>query len=87
MKVSKEAHVKFQAEHVGNVYMLQNSKIIVGGLQLFSASKAAVVEQLEITMVSSSDVQLYPEERLGLGRNKKVQIVTPMVGANSHNPV
>ena len=47
--------------------MLQNSEVIVGGLQLFSTSKAAVVEQSEITIVLSSDVQLYPEERLGLG--------------------
>jgi len=49
------------------VYLLQNSKITVGGLQLSSASKAAVVEQSETTMISSSDVQLYPEERLRLG--------------------
>ena len=27
MEVFKEAHVMFQAEHVGNVYMLQNSKV------------------------------------------------------------
>jgi len=47
MKVSKKAHVKFQVEHIGNVYMLQNSKVTVGGLQLSSASKAAVVEQSE----------------------------------------
>ena len=44
MEVSKEAHVKFQAERVGNVYMLRNSKITIGGLQLSSTSKAAVVE-------------------------------------------
>ena len=42
MEVSKEAHVKFQAERVDNVYMLQNSKVTVGGLQLFSASKVVV---------------------------------------------
>ena len=30
MKVSKETYVKFQAERIGNVYMLQNSKVIVG---------------------------------------------------------
>ena len=67
MKVFKEAHVIFQAEHVGKVYMLQNLEVTVGGLQLSSASKEAVVEQSETTMVSSSNVQLYPEERLGLG--------------------
>ena len=26
IEVSKKAHMKFQAERVGNVYMLQNSK-------------------------------------------------------------
>ena len=51
MKVSKEAHVIFQAECVGNVYMLQNSDVTVGGLQLSSASKVVVVEQSETTMV------------------------------------
>jgi len=56
MKISKETHVIFQAEHIGNVYMLQNSKVIVGGLQLSSALKAAVVEQSETTMVSNSDI-------------------------------
>jgi len=66
IKVSKEAHVKLQTEHVGKVYMLQNLEVTVGGLQLSSASKAAVVEQSDTTMVSSSNVQLYPEERLGL---------------------
>jgi len=44
MKVFKEAHVMFQAECVGNVYMLWNSEVTVGGLQLSSASKAVVVE-------------------------------------------
>ena len=61
MKVSKEAHVIFQVERVGNVYMLRNSEVIVGGLQLSSVSKAVVVEQSETTMDSSSDVQLYPD--------------------------
>ena len=44
MEVSKEAHVMFQVEHVGNVHMLRNSEITVGGLQLSSVSKAVVVE-------------------------------------------
>jgi len=57
----------FQAERVSNVYMLQNLKVTVGGLQLSSSSEVEVVEQLETTMDSISDVQLYPKERLGLG--------------------
>jgi len=67
MKVFKEAHMMFQAECVGNVYMLRNSEVTVGELQLSLASKAVVVEQSENTMHSSSDVQLYPDGRLGLG--------------------
>ena len=62
MEVSKEAHVIFQAERVSNVYMLRNSEVTVGELQLSSALKAVVVEQSETTMDSSSDVQLYPKE-------------------------
>jgi len=60
MKVSKETHVMFQAERVGNVYMLRNLEVTVGELQLSSASKEVVVEQSETTMDLSSDVQLYP---------------------------
>ena len=56
IKVSKEAHVKFQADRVGNVYMLRNLKVTVGGLQLSLASKVVVVPQSETTMVSSLDV-------------------------------
>ena len=67
MKVFKEAHVMFQVKRVGNMYMLQNLKVTVGGLQLSSVSKPTVVEQSETTMVSTLDVQLYPEEKLGLG--------------------
>ena len=44
MEVSKEAHVKFQAELVGNVYMLWNLEVTVSRLQLSYASKAAIVE-------------------------------------------
>ena len=84
MKVFKEAYVMFQAEHVGNVYMLWNSKITIGGLQLSSASKAAVVKQLETTMDSSSDVQLYPEVRLGLGAQQDGPDRYFYGGANSH---
>jgi len=63
MEVFKEAHVMFQAECVGKVYMLWNLEVTIGGLQLSSALKAVVVEQSETTMGSSSDVQLYPEGR------------------------
>jgi len=56
IKVFKEAHVMFQAERVGNMYMLWNSNVTVGGLQLSSASKVVVVKQSETTMDSSSDV-------------------------------
>jgi len=38
-------------------------------------------------MVSNSDVQLYPKERLGLGANKVVQIITPMVEQVFINPL
>jgi len=44
MKVFKEAHGKFQAKRVGNVYMLRNSEVTVGGLQLSLASRFEVVE-------------------------------------------
>ena len=79
LEVFKEAHVMFQTERVGNVYMLWNSEVTVPGLQLFSASKAMIAEQSETTMNSSSDVQLYRERRLGLGAQQGVQIVTLMV--------
>jgi len=47
--------------------MLQNLEVAVGGLQLFLVSEAAVMEQSDTTMDSSSDIQFYLEERLGLG--------------------
>ena len=73
MKIFKEDNVMFQAECVVNVYMLQNLKVTVCRLQLSLASEAVVVEQSETTMDSSSDVQLYPEGRLGLGVQQVVQ--------------
>ena len=81
MEVSKEAHVKFQAERVCDVYMLRNSELIFGGLQLSSASKSEVVEQSEIMMILSLDVQFYPEGKLKLGDadTQQVQIITHMV--------
>ena len=84
MEVFKDAHVKFQAERVGNVYMLQNSVITVGGLRLSLASKAEVVEQSQTMMVSRSGVQLYPEERLGLGAQQNSPDRFSNDGANSH---
>jgi len=71
MEVSEDAQVKFQAERVSNVYMLRNSEVIVGGLQLSSASILEIVEQSETTVVSSWDVQFYPEGGLGLGSADK----------------
>ena len=74
----------FQAKCVGNVYMLRNLEVIIGRLQLSSASKAVVMEQSEPTMDSSSDVQLYPEERLGLGAQQGSPDRYSYGGANSH---
>ena len=79
MEVFKETYVKFQAERVGNVYMLRNSEVTVGRLQLYSASKLVVVEQSEITMDLSSDVQLYPKGKLGLGAQQDSQDRSPMM--------
>ena len=67
IKVFKDAHVKFQAERIDNIYMLRNLEVIVSGLRLSSASRLEVVEQSETTIVSRSDVRFYPEGRLGLG--------------------
>jgi len=64
--------------------MLRNSEVTVGGLQLSSVLKAAFVEQSETTMVSSVDVQLYPEERLGLDMQQDSPDRYPYGGANSH---
>jgi len=84
MEVFKEAHVIFQTERVCNVYMLRSSKVKICGLQLFSASKAVVMEQSETTMDSSSDVQLYPEGRLGLGMQQVSPDRYSYGGANSY---
>ena len=82
LKISKETHVMYQAERIGNVYILRNLKVTVGRLLLSSASKAVIVKQSETTMISSSDVQFYPEGRFGLDNmthNKEVQIITLML--------
>jgi len=84
MKVFKEVHVMFQAECVCNAYMLRTLKVTVGGLQLSSASEVVVVEQSETTMNSSSDVQLYSEERLGLGVQQGSSDRYSYSGVNSH---
>jgi len=84
MEVFKEVHVMFQAERVGNLYMLRNSEVTVARLQLSSASKAVVVEQSEITMDSSLYVQLYLEGRLGLGAQQGSPDRYSYGGANSH---
>jgi len=42
------------------------------------------VEQSETTIDSSSDVQLYPEERLGLGAQQGSPYRYSYGGANSH---
>ena len=67
--------------------MLQNSEVTVGGLQLSSASRSEVVEQSKITMVSNSDVQFYPQGKLGLGGGSAQQGSPDHYsygGANSH---
>ena len=84
MEVFKETHVMFQAKRVGNVYMLWNSEVTVGELQLSSASEAVVVEQSETTIDSISDVQLYSERRLGQGVQQGNLDHYSYGGANSH---
>ena len=76
--------MKFQAKRVGDVYMLRNLKVTVGELQLSSASEAVIVEQSETTIDSSSDVQLYSEERLGLDAQQGSLDCYSYGGANSH---
>jgi len=75
--------VKFQVKRVGNVYMLRNLKVTVGGLQLSLVSKATVMEQSKTMMFSNSDVQLSPEERLGLGAQQESPYHS-YLGANFH---
>jgi len=64
--------------------MLQNSEVTVGGLQLSSASEVVVVERSGSTMVSNSDVLLYPKERLGLHAQQDSPDRYSYDGANSH---
>ena len=52
--------------------------------KLSLASEAAVVEQSETMMVLSSNVQLYPEERLGLGAQQDSLDHYSDSGASSH---
>ena len=51
MKVSKEAHVKFQVERVSDIYILRNSEDTVGESQLSSDSSSEVVEQSSCCVV------------------------------------
>jgi len=74
----------FQAERVSNVHMLKNSKVTAGGSQLSSASEVTVVEQSETMIVSSSDVQLHPKERQGLGAQHGSPDRYSYGGVNSH---
>ena len=56
-------------------------------IELSSASRSEVVEQSETMTVSSSDVQFYPERRLGLGGTSAQQESPDHYsygGANSH---
>jgi len=64
--------------------MLRNLDVTVGRLQLSLASKAVVVEQSEITMDSSSNVQMYQEGRLGLGAQQDNLDRYSYNGANSY---
>jgi len=86
MEVFKDAYVKFQAERVGNAYISRNLDITVGGLQLSSVSRSKVMEKSKITMISCSNVQFYPEDRLGLGGGAQQESPDhySFVGANSH---
>ena len=86
MNIFKDVHVNFQAKRVGNIYMLRNSKVTVGELQLSSALRSEVVEQSETMMVSSSNVHFYPEGRLRLDSTDVKQESSKhysFVGANS----
>ena len=44
MEVFKKVNAKFQVEHVGDVYMLRNSEVTVGGLQLLSTSRSEIMK-------------------------------------------
>ena len=61
------------------MYVLQNSKVTGSELQLSFTSTVAVVEQSETTMGLSSDVSVYPKDRLGLDAQQDSPIGTPMV--------
>jgi len=84
MEVFKDAHEKFQADCVRDVYMLQNSEVTVGRLQLSSVSKMKVVKQSETTTILNFDVQLYPKGRLGLDVQQESPDCYSYGEANSH---
>ena len=63
MKVFKDAHVKFRL----NASTILTCFEIVGRLHLSLSSRSEVVGQSKTTIISISDVQFYPEDRLRLG--------------------
>ena len=76
--------MKFQAERVGDVYMLRNSEVTVDRLQLSLASRSEVVEQSETMMVSSSDVHFYPQKKIRTRRRTTNPDCYSYGGTNSH---
>jgi len=87
IEIFKDTHVKFQAKRVSNVYMLRNSKVTVGGLQLSSASISEIVKQSETMTFSTSDIQSYLEGRLrlsGAGAQQESPDRYSYSGANFH---
>ena len=66
--IFKEAYVMFQDERVGTVYILRNADVTVGGLQLSSASKVVVVEQLKTTDGFEFRCSIVPRREIGTKR-------------------
>ena len=60
--------MKFQAERVGNVYMLQNSEVAVSGLQLSLALEAAVVETIRDYYDFKLECSVLPQREIGTWR-------------------
>ena len=84
MEISKMACVTFAAKLVGNVYELQGSWVISGGVQISSASKSEIVKQ---SLCVSGSVRVDPEGKR-LRRCGHYASVSPAqcseVGAMSH---
>jgi len=82
IEVFKEAHVKFQADHVGNVYVLRNSEVtVIQGFEIESCGTIIDYDGFEF------GCSVLPKRRLGLG-GVGVQQETPDCysygGENSH---